>query len=237
MVATTHIFVKVIMLRACVNDPENPMILVGLSEGNIERLKAGLPILADLRSFGVDLPGRLGIIYGRTEADIEAELRKAGLITAETRGSTDPRVDQEAAARAEHRHILIATLGLPRSGKTTWARSQAYPIVNPDSIRLALHGQRFVGLAERFVWATAHAMVRALFLAGHRHVIFDATNTTRKRRDELASPEWGTFFRLVDTSADVCRERARSEGDTEILPVIDRMAAQWEPLGEGERRW
>ena len=35
---------------------------------------------------------------------------------------------------------LIVMVGLPRSGKTTWARKQGYPIVNPDSIRLAFHG-------------------------------------------------------------------------------------------------
>ncbi len=30
---------------------------------------------------------------------------------------------------------LILTVGLPRSGKTTWALEQGWPIVNPDSIR------------------------------------------------------------------------------------------------------
>lgn len=226
------------MLRAGVNDPKNPIILMGLlSEGNVERLKAGMPIKAALRTFGVDLPGSIAVIYGKSEAELEAELRKAGLIGEWTRGNTDPRVDQEAAARAEHRHILIATVGLPRSGKTTWAQSQAYPVVCPDAIRLALHGQRFVGLAEPFVWAIAKTMVRALFLAGHRHVILDATNTTRKRRDEWRSNDWGLFFRHIDTPADVCRQRAQAENDADILPVIDRMAGQWEPLGEDERRW
>ena len=31
---------------------------------------------------------------------------------------------------------LIMTIGLPRSGKSTWARTQACPIVNQDSIKL-----------------------------------------------------------------------------------------------------
>ena len=43
---------------------------------------------------------------------------------------------------------IIVTVGLPRSGKTTWAREQGYPIVNPDSIRLSLHGKRFELLLE-----------------------------------------------------------------------------------------
>jgi predicted kinase len=133
---------------------------------------------------------------------------------------------------------LIATVGLPRSGKTTWAlvtsRDHGWPVVSPDAIRQAIHGQRFIAEAESFVWATAKAMVRALFLAGHCGVIVDATNTTRKRRDEWKAPHWTTVFNVIDTPADVCRDRAAAAGDSEILPVIDRMAAQYEPLGEDE---
>jgi predicted kinase len=84
---------------------------------------------------------------------------------------------------------LILTVGLPRSGKTTWARAQGVPVASPDAISRALHGQRFIGVAEPFVWAIAKLMVRALFLAGHPTVIVDATNTTQKRRDEWKSDD------------------------------------------------
>jgi predicted enzyme related to lactoylglutathione lyase/predicted kinase len=136
-----------------------------------------------------------------------------------------------------HEKILIATVGLPRSGKTTWALSQAWPIVNPDSIRLAIHGQRFISRAEPFVWATAKTMVRALFLAGHKIVILDATNTRRRLRDEWQSKDWATFFKVIDTGAEICLERAAEQRDAEIVPVIERMAARYEPLGQDERPW
>lgn len=125
---------------------------------------------------------------------------------------------------------LLCTVGLPRSGKTTWARKQNLPIVSPDAIRLALHGQRFIAEAEPHVWAIAKTMVRALFLAGHKMVILDATNNTRKRRDEWQSKEWKTYFKVIDTPASVCLDRARAEGDEYIMPVIERMAAQYEGL-------
>ena len=135
--------------------------------------------------------------------------------------------------------ILIATVGLPRSGKTTWAlaysKIAAAPIVCPDAVRFALHGQRFAAVAERFVWATVHAMIRALFLAGHSCVILDATNISRKRRDDLKSPDWATLFNHIDTSPEVCRERAAD--DAEILPVIDRMVAEFQPLEADELRF
>ncbi len=127
---------------------------------------------------------------------------------------------------------LIATVGLPRSGKTTWATAQSAPVVNPDSIRLALHGQRFITLAEPFVWAIAAVMVRALFLSGHDVVILDATNTTQKRRDAWRSEDWDIMFKLFPTPKEECIRRAGD--DTEIIPIIERMDAQREPWVSGD---
>src|SRR5690606_41614342 len=86
---------------------------------------------------------------------------------------------------------LIATVGLPYAGKTSWAMLQGHPIVCPDAIRLALHGERYLPAAERMVWVLAHYMVRALFEAGHHTVILDATNTTEERREEGLHDEIG----------------------------------------------
>lgn len=131
--------------------------------------------------------------------------------------------------------VLIATIGLPRSGKSTWSRLQGYPIVCPDEIRLALHGLRFAAVAEPFVWAIAKVMVRALFGAGHNFVILDACNTTRKRRDEWQSPEeWTVRFRSFIESVDTCLNRAEAAGDSGLFPVITRMAEQFEPRADDE---
>lgn len=136
---------------------------------------------------------------------------------------------------------LICTVGLPRSGKSTWARETGDPIVNPDAIRLAIHGQPFIGETEPFVWAVAKAMVSALFLAGHDTVILDATNTTRKRRDEWKSKRWVREWRVFGgpEQRELCAERAKTgASDLEhlhgILGAIERMADQWEPVEEDE---
>lgn len=225
------------MIKAGINHPTDPMILLGLTEGNILRLKNGQPIKVSFVSCGVKQPGSVAIIYGPTYNDLEGQLRQAGLIGKGTKLEHDQRLLKEGAVQSEFDKILICTVGLPRSGKTTWARSQAWPIVNPDSIRLAIHGQRFVSEAEPFVWATAKAMVRALFLAGHKIVILDACNNSQKRRDEWDSGEWATFFKVIDTPKETCLERARAEGDTEIAEVIERMADKFEPLADDEEQW
>lgn len=132
-------------------------------------------------------------------------------------------------------HTLIATVGLPRSGKSTWAKALPFPIVNRDAIRLALHGERFLKDAEVMVKTFALYMIKSLFLAGHKYVVLDETNTTRERRDFWAKGgKWTTYFKAMTTSAERCKERAGDDG--EILRVIDGMELGWEFLQTDERR-
>jgi predicted kinase len=125
---------------------------------------------------------------------------------------------------------LILTVGLPRSGKSTWSRGSGYPVVNPDSIRLALHGHAYIGSAEPMIWAVAKLMTASLFKAGHDTVVLDATNTTVARRAEWLKPdEWEVEYRSFKTPTEVTIERAHLTGKPELIPVIERMAAemQW----------
>lgn len=121
---------------------------------------------------------------------------------------------------------LILTVGLPRSGKSTWARQQGHPVVNKDAIRLALHGQRFLPAAEHFVDVLADYMVRSLFLAGHDTVIVDECHNTEKRRERWKSATWKIILQVFYTSKEVCIERAEAKNDFVILPVIERMAEE-----------
>jgi predicted kinase len=223
------------MLRSGINHPKEPLIVMGIEARNVQRLKAGQPIVAPIRSFGVNLPGKVVLFYAETEELLLGAIQAA--IGPETRGEIDEKLLYEMLAMKDRPNILIATVGLPKSGKTTWAKAQSYPIVNPDAIRLAIHGQRFIAEAEPFVWATAKAMVKALFLAGHKIVVLDATNNTRKRRDDWKSNNWELHLKYFDTSAEICFDRATEENDTEIIPVIERMAAQQEVPQDDEKVW
>jgi len=122
--------------------------------------------------------------------------------------------------------ILILTVGLPRSGKSTWARKQGIPIVNPDSIRLALYGERFIEEAEPMVWCIAKYMVKALFLAGHDKVILDATNVSLKRRAFWENEFWECEHFLFRASKEVCIERAIKDKRGDLIPIIKKMAEE-----------
>jgi len=121
-----------------------------------------------------------------------------------------------------YENILIMTVGLPRSGKSTWAKKQNIPIVNCDSIRLALHGRAFIKEAEKMVWTIAKYMVIALFYAGHKKVILDATNFSQARRDEWVDGRWSCKYINFKTSKKVCLKRA--EDNEDLKDIIDWMS-------------
>lgn len=130
---------------------------------------------------------------------------------------------------------LILMVGLPYSGKSHEARDLSRlwnaPIVNPDSIRVALHGKKFIPEAEDYVWAVAKTMVRSLFLAGHKTIILDATNLTPGRRNVWVKGGWSSRCVIVDTPLEVCLERAEEAGDIIMLPIIKKMHDQMDLAG------
>ena len=133
-------------------------------------------------------------------------------------------------------NTLVCTVGLPRSGKSTWAQRTKLPIVNPDGIRYALTGRRWYGPVEHEIWATARTMVRALFWGGNKVVILDSTNFHRRGRDSfIPSPDciWERQFVLFDTPADICKKRAE-ETYPALCDVIDYFVKHWEPIDEQE---
>ncbi len=142
---------------------------------------------------------------------------------------------------------LAILCGLPKSGKSTYAKKlqeDGWVVVNPDTVRLQLHGQAFYPAAEPFVWAAVELMVRSLLASEHR-VLVDATNTTKKRRAQWVklAGEFGLTLDayVMDTPVEECHYRndfiAKYGSDAVPREVIDRMATQWEPVEEeGVRR-
>ena len=118
---------------------------------------------------------------------------------------------------------LILTVGLPRSGKTTWAKGQGKPIVNRDSIRLAIHGEAYLEKAEAIVTMFEQVMVESLFLAGHEEVIIDATHTTASKIEVWEKLGHEMELVIFRTPAGLCKERAYEGGRDDLVPVIERM--------------
>jgi len=131
-------------------------------------------------------------------------------------------------------NILICTVGLPRSGKSTWARATGRPVINPDGVRLAKTGRRWWGPIEHEIWADIRTMIRSLFWSGNKILILDSTNFQKRARDTICPSSdvlWERRFVVFDTPVDVCKERAM-QTYPELCDVIDWFANNWEPIDE-----
>lgn len=138
---------------------------------------------------------------------------------------------------------LICTVGLPRSGKSTWTKQMAetygYPFVNLDSIRLALHGTIFDVNREIEVISIAKIMVKSLVYEGYKVIIIDETNLRRKYRLSWQSfmPNTKAIFKVFNIKKEECIKRAYLSNRKYLLPVIERMNKEYEPLASYEENY
>jgi predicted kinase len=121
---------------------------------------------------------------------------------------------------------LILTIGIPGSGKSTWARQYADEhngtvIVERDQIREELTGDIRNHSREGYVSALAEQRTRAALMEWGFNVIVADTNLHRKYRRRWANvaDQCGAVYRevVIDTPLEVC---------------IERDAARDQPVGE-----
>lgn len=122
---------------------------------------------------------------------------------------------------------LSFLIGLPRSGKSTYSRkwSEQKPgrvVVNSDSIRLALHGNRYCPLAETMVFAIKHVIIRAHLHNGYE-VLVDGTHTTDISMKRLLEIDTNAKPILIQTPKELCIERALATNQPDLVPVINKI--------------
>lgn len=132
---------------------------------------------------------------------------------------------------------LTILVGLPRSGKSTWAnsnyRSQEATIVSADDVRRAF-GVEFDPLKERQVWFVVNTIVKALLLRG-QNVILDTTNhTVRKRKGWLGLRAIAniSFLEIPNPPLDEWKRRCQESNFS--WSVVEKMLTEQEPLQPGE---
>lgn len=125
---------------------------------------------------------------------------------------------------------LFFLIGIPRSGKSTYCEKwvdnpnhKRRVIVSSDSIRMAMHGQRYEPLAETMVFAVKHIMIRSLLSKGF-DVIVDGTHSTKISIQRLLEIDPNATPIFLQTPVEVCKERAIKTNQPDLIPVIDRIA-------------
>lgn len=81
------------MLKFLADRGKEKLIGFGLSEGNLHKLREGKPIAIDLLEMNLPWNAKILIFYGKTEKDMEKELRAHGLISNKTEIHIDPKLE------------------------------------------------------------------------------------------------------------------------------------------------
>ena len=133
-----------------------------------------------------------------------------------------------------HESRLIVLQGNTRSGKSTyanrWAREDIMRVViNSDSLRLALTGQRYNYLAESVVFSMKYVFIRALLKQGYTCLV-DGTNSSDISIQRILEIDPKAEFVLIDTPTEVCIKRAIDTHQEDLIPVIERIGKNIERI-------
>ncbi len=128
---------------------------------------------------------------------------------------------------------LVLLVGLPGSGKSTWAKQQGTALISTDEIRYLLSDDATNQLIHSAVFATVRFLLRQRLQLRRPVTYVDATNCTRHERRayirlaELYDADAEAIW--FDTPVEVCKERNRNR--ERVVPewAIDMMAARLVP--------
>jgi predicted kinase len=136
------------------------------------------------------------------------------------------------------RKKLIVLVGLPGSGKSTWAAQQGVGVLSSDAVRALLTGDAQNQAANPLVFPTLHYLLGMRVKAGMEATILDATSLTPKERkawvraaEALGCDVEAVFF---ETPLAVCKSRNVARSRVVPEDVMDRFSARLIPPSESE---
>lgn len=132
---------------------------------------------------------------------------------------------------------LYFMVGCQRSGKSTysqqWLRNGTYDyprsIINADSLRLAVHGERYHHETEPMIFAMDSYFIKHNLLLG-MDVLVDETSTTERAWRRMFSIDIDAQPIVIDTPLEVCLERAVLTNQTDLFEPIKRCHSQLQML-------
>jgi predicted kinase len=125
---------------------------------------------------------------------------------------------------------VIVLVGLPGSGKSTWAEAQGITVLSSDGVRALLADDVANQQIHDDVFATMRYVLRKRLRLGARATILDATNLLPAHRrpwvklaQSLGAAVEAVYF---DTPVEECQRRNAARARVVPAEVIDAMAGK-----------
>lgn len=124
--------------------------------------------------------------------------------------------------------VLYVMVGLPGSGKSTYAKTLGCPIVSSDAVRAELYGNESIQGSAHEVFNIVHKRINDYLREG-KSCVYDATNLSIKNRNPWPNiPECRKVAIVVDTPYAQCLERNATRKRKVPENVIARMAKKFQ---------
>src|SRR4051812_2385658 len=168
---------------------------------------------------------------GANEGRIEVETQPESLSSPPTSNAIPdpPKPLQKRAPRG----VVVLTIGLPGSGKSTWYKRRGITPLSSDLLRTILFDNITEQRYQHLVFSTLRSLLRARLIAKMPWNYVDATNLSPHERKQWIKMSKGFGYEVqavfFDVPLEVCMDRNRRRERMVPEDVMQRMASKLKP--------